>query len=51
MGALILPASGRVYVDANMIIYRVERVEAYLSCMALLWDGLRNRQIDVCTSE
>ena len=51
MGTLILPASGRVYVDANTIIYRVERVEPYLSRTALLWDGLRNRQLDVCTSE
>lgn len=51
MGSLVLPTSGRVYVDANTIIYRVERVEPYLSRTALLWDSLRNRQIDVCTSE
>ena len=29
MGALILPASGSVYIDANAVIYSVERIEPY----------------------
>ena len=29
MGPLMLPAGGPVYIDANAIIYSVERVEPY----------------------
>jgi hypothetical protein len=31
MGQLKLPPSGTVYVDTNAIIYRVERIEPYLT--------------------
>ena len=34
MGSLILPAGGSVYVDANVIIYSVERVEPYSGLLA-----------------
>jgi hypothetical protein len=34
MGQLTLPKSGTVYVDTNAIVYRVERIEPYLSASA-----------------
>ncbi len=40
MGTLTLPPSGSVYVDANTIIYRVERVQPYLAITKPLWDAL-----------
>jgi hypothetical protein len=29
MGTLALPATGQVYVDANAVIYAIERIEPY----------------------
>ncbi len=37
MGTLILPASGRVYVDANAVIYAVECIEPYQTLLEPLW--------------
>ena len=37
MGPLILPTEGSVYVDANAIIYSVERVEPYRGLLAPMW--------------
>ena len=51
MGSLALPASGVVYVDANAIIYRIERVEPYLRVSAPLWDALDTGMQQVITSE
>jgi predicted nucleic acid-binding protein len=51
LGQLILPAAGTVYVDANAIIYRVERIEPYLSASAPLWDALDQGTVQVETSE
>jgi len=31
MGALILPATGSVYLEANAVIYTVEKIEPYSS--------------------
>ena len=33
MGPLRLPPAGLVYVDANMLIYSVERIEPYRSLL------------------
>ena len=43
MGPLILPTSGSVYVDANAIIYSVERVEPYYGLPAPMWEEVRAR--------
>ena len=51
MGKLVLPSSGSVYVDANVIIYQVERVMPYLQIVAPLWDALDAGQQQVITSE
>ena len=37
MGPLILPTEGAIYVDANVIIYSVERVEPYRDLLAPMW--------------
>lgn len=51
MGTLVLPPGGSVYVDTNMLIYRVEMVEPYLTASMPLWDALDANQQDVVTSE
>jgi predicted nucleic acid-binding protein len=51
MGQLTLPSSGTVYVDTNAVIYRVERIEPYLSASAPLWDALDAGLASVVTSE
>jgi predicted nucleic acid-binding protein len=51
MGLITLPASGSVYVDTNSVIYRVERIEPYLSASAPLWDALNAGTQPVVTSQ
>ncbi|MGH7171240.1 MAG: type II toxin-antitoxin system VapC family toxin [Gemmataceae bacterium] len=51
MGQLTLPSSGTVYVDTNAVIYRVERIEPYLTASAPLWDALDAGLASVLTSE
>jgi hypothetical protein len=51
MGRLTVPASGVVYVDANAVIYRVERIEPYLTAAAPLWDAVDAGRARVATSE
>lgn len=41
MGALDLPASGVIYLDANCFIYSVERIEPYSKRQ-----GLNNKRLD-----
>ncbi len=48
---MIPPASGRVYVDANALIYRIERAEPYYSASAPLWDAVRAGRLELETSE
>ena len=51
MGALSLPASGPVYVDANTVIYAVERIEPYRTVLEPLWQAAQQQQISLVTSE
>ncbi len=51
MGALILPPSGSVYVDANSVIYAVEKIEPYRSFLAPLWPAAQAGQVSIVTSE
>ncbi|MGL4552651.1 MAG: type II toxin-antitoxin system VapC family toxin [Gemmataceae bacterium] len=46
-----VPTAGTVYVDANAVIYRVERIEPYLTASAPLWDALDLGTVCVETSE
>ena len=51
MGALILPASGSVYIDANAIIYSVERIEPYRELLAPMWEEARAGRFTLASSE
>ena len=51
MGQLNVPVSGVVYVDANAVIYWVERIEPYLTAAAPLWDAVDAGMAQVATSE
>ena len=51
MGALILPTGGSVYVDANAIIYSVERVEPYRGLLAQMWEEARAGRFTLASSE
>jgi predicted nucleic acid-binding protein len=51
MGVIALPPAGTIYVDANAVIYRVERIEPYLSASAPLWDAVDAGKQPVLTSQ
>jgi predicted nucleic acid-binding protein len=51
VGLITPPGSGTVYIDTNPLIYRIERIEPYLSASKPLWDALRAGTIEVYTSE
>jgi predicted nucleic acid-binding protein len=51
MGTLSLPASGRVYVDANTVIYAVEKIDPYAPLLAPLWTAAHAGQLEIVTSE
>ena len=51
MGPLILPAGGSVYIDANAIIYSVERIEPYHELLAPMWEEARAGHFTITSSE
>lgn len=51
MGTLTLPRTGLMYVDANAVIYRVERVQPYMAISKPLWDALDAGSQALVTSE
>ena len=51
MGPLTLPTGGSVYIDANAIIYSVERVEPYRSLLAPMWEEARSGRFTLASSE
>ena len=51
MGSLILPTGGSVYIDANAIIYSVERIEPYRELLAPMWQKARAGQFALASSE
>jgi predicted nucleic acid-binding protein len=51
VGALILPAAGSVYADANAVIYAVERIEPYSSLLDPLWLAAQAGQLQIISSE
>jgi predicted nucleic acid-binding protein len=51
VGALTLPASGTVYLDANGFIYSIERIDPYRALLDILWQTVSTGQITVVTSE
>jgi len=51
VGALSLPTSGSVYVDACGVIYAVEKVDPYHTLLLPLWSAARAGQLQIVTSE
>ena len=51
MGPLILPTGGSVYVDANAIIYSVERIEPYRELLAPMWQEAGAGRFALASSE
>ena len=51
MGALSLPDAGFVYVDANTVIYAVERIDPYRTLLEPLWQAAQQQHISLATSE
>jgi len=51
VGSLIVPAEGTVYLDANCIIYRVERIEPYISKLLPVFEAAQTGRIRLATSE
>ena len=51
MGSLILPESGAVYVDAQVLIYTVERFPTYIDALLPLWQASKTGQLEIVTSE
>ena len=51
MGPLTLPTGGSIYVDANAIIYSVERVEPCRSLLVPMWEEARAGRFALASSE
>ena len=51
MGTLTLPASGLVYVDANSVIYTVEKHPVYGPLLQPLWQAAQAKAIEVVSSD
>lgn len=51
MGSLILPPSGRVYLDSNCIIYSVEKFEPYCRVLENVWQAAEPGSIEIVSSE
>lgn len=50
MGSLALPATGLVYLDANGLIYSVERVEPYRTLLEPMWQQVQDGNLTVVSS-
>ena len=50
MGPLGLPPTGLVYVDANVLIYSVERIEPYRSLLEPMWEQAQGGSLTVASS-
>ncbi|MBN2090133.1 PIN domain-containing protein [candidate division KSB1 bacterium] len=51
MGQIILPDTKYVYVDANAVIYSVEKIEPYFTLLKSLWQAAQRSQFLVISSE
>ena len=51
MGTLNLPASGSVYVDANVVIYAVEKIDPFATLLQPLWLAAQAGEFSIVTSE
>ena len=51
MGKLNLPTSGQAYIDANIAIYSVEKIEPYRSLLFPFWQAAQHQQFQVISSD
>lgn len=51
MGSLRLPDGGPVYMDANAVIYSVERIEPYRTLLEPMWQEARSGRFTLVSSE
>ncbi|MEI8189107.1 MAG: PIN domain-containing protein [candidate division NC10 bacterium] len=51
MGQLTLPASGSVYIDADAVIYSVEKIEPYWTLLQPMWSAAKAGQFAIIGSE
>ena len=51
MGTLTLPTSGSVYVDANSVIYGVEKHPVYGPLLQPLWDAATAKVLEIVSSD
>ena len=49
MGALTVPGSGLVYLDANPLIYSVEKHPVYWPLLEPLWQAAKGKTIEIFT--
>ena len=50
MGPLILPTEGLVYIDANGLIYSVERIEPYRTLLEPMWQQSQDGNLSIVSS-
>ena len=50
MGSLDLPLAGLVYIDANCLIYSVERVEPYRTLLEPMWQQAQDGNLTIVSS-
>ena len=51
MGPLSLPVSGSIYLDANILIYTVERIDPFRLLLDPFWQEVSARSVTTLTSE
>lgn len=51
MGALILPSAGQIYLDANPIIYSVEKHPVYWPLLQPMWQAIKGKPVEIVSSE
>lgn len=51
MGPLTLPGEGSVYIDTNVLIYSVERMEPYRTLLEPMWAEANAQVFDILSSE
>ncbi len=51
MGSLTLPSSGQVYLDANAVIYSVEKHPVYWPLLQSLWLAAKGKTLEIVTSD
>ncbi len=51
MGPLIIPANSAIYIDANILIYSIERSQPYIQTLDAFWMDVSARNLTVSTSE